>query len=211
MHQSKGMNNNKFGFASVAFGASLLLAPVLLGGSTGCASTYSNLSDAHTARVSAADTAIEETPDNADLAVYRERVIAVSAECAYDTLADITTWNEWDPAVSSARMVEGETVAVGNVFFQDLGDFQFNAQVLAADRGRLLRWRGQDPSGSGPVGIHSWTFIPKADGTTLVINDEHFHAWFLNPLGWVTDLGISEQFDVSMASLETAAQERCGS
>ena len=57
--------------------------------------------------------------------------------------------------------------------------------------------------------MHTWTFVAQEDGSTLVINDEHFHGWYLRPLGWFTDLGISDQFDSTMKELEAQAKRRC--
>ncbi len=184
---------------------------LLIAATAGCAATYSNLAEDHVDLVPGADDRIAESPENADMRVQRERVMHVTATCAYDTLADVERWRDWDPSITATRMVVGDQIAEGTVFFQEVSDFRANARVLAARPGRLLRWRGQAPSGNGVVGVHTWTFLPRSDGTTLVINDEHFHGWYLRPLGWFSDLGISEQFDVSLAALETAARARCGS
>ena len=73
----------------------------------------------------------------------------------------------------------------------------------------MLRWRGKSPDGSGPIGVHTWTFVPQQEGTTLIIDDEHFHGWYLRPLGWITDLGIGDQFDRTLQELEAAAIEAC--
>lgn len=188
--------------------ASLFIA-ALVAFASGCARTYSNLAPAHEPLLSPAPRGIAELPEEADMAVRRQRVMPVSAACLYDVLADIEAWPAWDRAVVRTERLAGEGTAAGAVFHQQLGDYRFNARILDAEPEKRLRWRGQNPDGSGIVGVHTWTFVPQPDGTTLVINDEHFHAWYVRPLGWLTDLGIAKQFDQTLENLEAEAKRRC--
>ena len=180
----------------------------------GCARVHSNVPSSLAAMRRPASHAIEERPDSADVSVERHGVLHVSAECAYDVLADITRWDRWDRSIVATRRLDGannaEPLAVGARFRQEFDGFTAHSRVLEARRGHILRWRGAPPQASGPVGVHTWTFVSRPDGNTTVINDEHFHAWYLRPAGWFSDFGISDQFDNTIADLDKEAQYRCG-
>lgn len=188
--------------------ASLFIAAVVAFVS-GCASTYSNLAARHEPLLEPRNPDVDETPESADMAVRRARVMSVSAACAYDVLADIDAWPSWDESIVRTERLEGTSTRAGALFHQQIGDYRFNARILDAEPGKRLRWRGQNPDGSGIVGVHTWTFVDQPDGTTLVINDEHFHSWYVRPLGWFTDLGIAKQFDKTLENLEAEAKRRC--
>ena len=178
--------------------------------SAACGSrTYSNVDAEYQQYMEATTNSVKETASGADLRVQRQAILSVGSKCAYDVLADIKAWPNWDSQIKKTYFVEGDAASEGNVFFQHIKDFQFHARILVAKPGFRLRWRGQSPEGSGPIGIHTWTFIPLDNGQTLVINDEHFHAWYVRPLGWFTDLGIAKQFDQSIRDLELEAKKRC--
>ena len=177
--------------------------------SSGCAAVYSNVPDARARFVVAPTRSVAEQPNDADIAVRRQGVIHASPRCVYAVLADVTAWSSWDQSIVSTRWVSGQGMKRGAVFEQVFDGFTAHSRVLLANPGHVLRWRGRAPDDSGPVGVHTWTLIALGEDTTLVLNDEHFHAWYTRPVGWFTDIGISTQFDGTIRDLDLEAQKRC--
>jgi hypothetical protein len=192
-----------------AGGRVVVTALLLCWAPTGCAAIYSNVPDARARFVVAPTEGVAERSVNADIAVRRQGVIHVSAPCAYAVLADVAAWSKWDQSIVSTRWVSGHGMERGAVFEQVFDGFTAHSRVLLAEPGHVLRWRGRAPDDSGPVGVHTWTLFALGEDTTLVLNDEHFHAWYTRPVGWFTDLGISTQFDGTIRDLDLEAQKRC--
>ncbi len=171
-----------------------------------CARTSSTVPDS-------LEAVIEQNPESdeisKDFAVERWVKVDASPECVYDTITDIDHWSKWDPAIDETRWVKGKEFKVGNVFYQRLGDIEFHGRIIKAERGKIIRWYGQNPDGTGVIGAHSFLIIPAENGGAYVINREAFDAWYVRPVGWVTDLGIGDQFETAMQGLAKFAPENC--
>ena len=178
---------------------------------TACARTWSNVPDSVLDQV-------QSTPferdhlRGADTVVERHVVIQASPACVYDVLANVPAWGAWDTSISESYFVDGDSFDVGTVFHQGFADrdFEAHAEVVLANPGELIVWRGQSPDGHGPVGVHSFRLADNGDGTTTVVNREAFSAWYFRPVGWLTNLGIAAQFEHVNEALSRRASEGCG-
>lgn len=170
--------------------------------STGCAGTYSTLSEADHGRLFPLppNAAVPEGPD---VIIERRVVIDAPPERVYEILVDIQRWPDWDPGVTRTEPYAGRPLERGDRFYMNPGGYDTVAQVLEAEPGRLIRWRGE---GGGIVGVHSHRLVEIAPNRTMVVNREEFHAWYLRPVGWFTDVGIGDDFQAALNALKARAE-----
>lgn len=94
--------------------------------------------------------------------------IAASPDHVWDTLTDFSRYAEWNPMFTggSGTLTAGSPLAL-RMPFGGIA-MTFKTLILAADRGRLLRWRGRLIGPSIFEAIHEFVLTPGGKGTTVV-------------------------------------------
>ncbi|MFG3255698.1 SRPBCC family protein [Streptomyces sp. NPDC048172] len=100
--------------------------------------------------------------------------VAAPPEQVWDVLADFARFHEWNPfLVEAAGRPEPGTRLKLLFRLPDGGmEMVFRPTVLAAERGRLLRWRGRFGMPGIFDGVHSFVLTPRAGGTDVLQSED---------------------------------------
>jgi len=183
--------------------AGLALILLLAFSGFGRARTYSTLGFEQRRDVPALP-AHPEVPKSPDLVIERYAVISAKPEKIFELLTHAQKWADWDHGITRVAVPARRPLMVGDVFTKVEMGIKVEAQVLEADRGALLRWRGRAPGRI--IGVHSFQLVPLDSKRTLVVNREEFSNGVLCLFGFATDFGIGKRFERSLEGLKAAAE-----
>lgn len=139
-----------------------------------------------------------------DLVVERFAVISAPPEAIYDVLVSAEKWPDWDHGISRVSVPARRPLEVGDRFTKVESGMTVEAEVIDAERGALLRWRGHVPGKI--VCVHSFQLVPLDAERTLVVDRDEFSQGYLRLFGWVTDLGLGKRFDRTLEGLKAAPE-----
>ncbi|GHE33856.1 hypothetical protein GCM10017673_40910 [Streptosporangium violaceochromogenes] len=94
--------------------------------------------------------------------------IAASPDRVWDALTDFSRYADWNPMFTggSGTLTAGSPLAlrmpIGKI------PMTFKTLVLAADPGRLLRWRGRLIGPAIFEAVHEFVLTPRGEGTRLL-------------------------------------------
>lgn len=183
--------------------AGLALVLLLAFSGLGRARTYSTLGMEQRRDLSALPVH-PEVPKNPDLVIERYAVIAAKPERIYELLTNAQRWADWDHGITRVAVPARRPLMVGDVFTKVEMGIRVEAQVIEAEHGQLLRWRGKAPM--KVVGVHSYQLVPIDSNHTLVVNREEFSNGALRLFGWATDFGLGKRFERTLEGLKAAAE-----
>jgi hypothetical protein len=112
-----------------------------------------------------------EVRSDAPVFASSEATIAAPADVAWDVLADLERWPEWNTDVQTVE-VEGP-IAPGTVFRWKAGAAKITSTLESVDRPHELGWTGR---ALGSRAVHVWSFEPLGEGT-YVRTSESFSGW----------------------------------
>ena len=183
--------------------AGLALILLLAFSGFGRARTYSTLGFEQRRDVPALS-AHPEVPKSPDLVIERYAVISAKPEKLFELLTHAQKWADWDHGITRVAIPARRPLMVGDVFTKVEMGIKVEAQVLEAEPGQLLRWRGRAPGRI--VGVHSFQLVPLDSKRTLVVNREEFSNGVLRLFGFATDFGLGKRFERSLEGLKAAAE-----
>ncbi|MEV4442154.1 SRPBCC family protein [Streptomyces sp. NPDC049577] len=116
--------------------------------------------------------------------VRAEIKVAAAPEKIYDTVSDLARSGEWSPECQGGRWISGEPGQVGSVFQGDnvrgtevvawapviRGPWNTEAEVVAAERGRIFQWVILNSAGEKQDSTWTYEIEPDGDGGALLIH-----------------------------------------
>jgi uncharacterized protein YndB with AHSA1/START domain len=137
----------------------------------------------------------------APLVAREELFIQAPPAVVWETLADIGSWDQWQPGVDEIKL-EGP-VAPGSSFRLKGGSMTWHATIQEVEPERRLGWTG------GTVGtqaIHLWELRPQ-DGGTLLITEESLQGWLAHVFRIVKPKFLEETLDTSLQAVGEAVEK----
>jgi hypothetical protein len=128
--------------------------------------------------------------------------VAAAPELAWDTIADIDSWLEWNPNVRSMSL-DGP-VAEGTTFRWKAGPGMITSTLRSVARPAEIGWTGKT---FGVRAVHVWRFESK-DGRTLVMTAESFAGWLPRLLRGSVRKQLQKSLDAGLHHLKAEAERR---
>lgn len=134
-----------------------------------------------------------------------ETTTAAPPETTWQVLADIGSWSDWNPDVTSVRL-EGP-LAPGTVFRWKAGGARIRSRIEAVDPPTALTWSGRS---LGLRARHTWRLTPTADGGTHVVTEESLSGLPARLFSGRVQSMLDRSLQTVVAALRAEAERRHG-
>lgn len=133
-------------------------------------------------------------------------VIDAPAREIWDILADFHRYAEWNPFIRKAEgsATPGERITI-RVHQLDRKPSTFKPRIVAAERGRELRWRGHVIVPGVFDGEHAFELAPAGDGAVRVTQSETFSGLLVPFIGGLIDATV-DRFDALNNALKARVE-----
>jgi hypothetical protein len=136
--------------------------------------------------------------------------VAASPEAVWETLVDFDRYSEWNPLLQvSGRPNPGAHLLV-DMQLPDRRPMQFRPTVVAADRGRELRWLGHLLVPGLYDGEHEFRLAPDGEGGTRLVHAETFRGLLVPVVNRFLGGSIERGFAGMNAALKARVEATAG-
>lgn len=144
-----------------------------------------------------------EIDNRAVLKTCKEIEIHAPVSTVWKIHADINTWQDWHPNISSA-MLQGE-LSAGSTFEWKSDGYKLKSSIIKAEENSLLGWNG---TGFGASAIHIWEFSVLDNGNTLVRTKESMNGWLVKVFKGMMKKKLNSSLDTWLGALKAQAESK---
>jgi len=143
-----------------------------------------------------------EINQNAELKAQKSIEIMAPADTVFNLLAEIPSWPQWQPDVTSAELPDG--LAVGHVFRWKAAGLNITSTIQELETNSRIGWTGKS---LGMQAVHRWK-LEAIERGTRVTTEESLNGWFAQLLKFFDPHFLEKSLVNSLKVLKNQAEQK---